>query len=163
MNGDGARHADGGNQSLSDELEAVGDSRVNALPSIVGERCAALRYRLDRVNENHCDAYTTDDTPGYPPDVPIEVKSVRVDHHDMTGRIGVHPRTHWKLSQHGGDYCIVLYGEADVGGRRIVVIDTCLVPGETVGRYLSGDSDGYQKVRWDNLLTTDVDRDRWSR
>lgn len=152
-------------QPLEAELERFRAVRVNALPSIVGERAAALRFRLERVDLDHCDGFTTTETPGYAAGVPIEVKSVRVDHHDGTGRVGIHPETHDRLVDEGGDYAIVVYGEREVdGARRIVVLDLDLVDVEIVDRYIPTSADGYQKVRWDLLLDdVDVDRARWSR
>lgn len=149
--------------SLDEELGDVQATRVNSLASTIGERAAALRYRLERTDRNHCDAYATGETPGFDAGHPLEVKSVRVEHHDGIGRLGVHPATHDQLVDAGGDYVVVLYGEVDVAGTtRIVVLAIDVVAAETVGRYLRPDATGYQKVRWDLLLEADVDRARWS-
>jgi len=149
-------------QSLDDELRERGETRVNALASTVGERAAAVRYGLDRDDRDHCDGWTTEATPGYAPGVPIEVKTVRVEHHDGTGRLGIHPGSHKKLVAAGGDYAVVLYGEVDhEGDRRIVVLATEIVAATDVGRYLRPGASGYQKVRWDLLLDVKVDRSRW--
>lgn len=149
---------------LDDELREVGRTRVNALPSTVGERAAALRYRLDRVDRNHCDGLTTPETPGFAAGVPVEVKSVRVEHHDGTGRLAVHPESHARLVDEGGVYVVVLYAEVEQRGRRIVVLACEIVAPETVGRFIPADPSGYAKVRWDLLLDdVDVDRSRWSR
>lgn len=149
--------------SLEEEVADLRRTRVNALPATVGERAAALRFGLERTDRNHCDGYTTEETPGYEPGVPVETKSVRVHHQNRTGRIGVHPDTHATLVEEGGDYAVVLYGEAVVDGeRRIVVLALELVDAEEVGRHLRPGASGYQKVRWDALLDVDVDRERWS-
>lgn len=149
--------------SVDEEIQDLGGTRVNALPSTVGERAAALRYRLDRVDRNHCDAYTTAETPGFEPGTAIEVKSVRVEHHDGTGRLGVHPDTHARLVDEGGSYVVVLYGEIDVGGStRIVVLAVDVVEAETIGRFVPASASGYAKVRWDHVLDVEVDRARWS-
>lgn len=150
--------------TVDEEVRDRRHTRVNALASTVGERAAALRFRLERVDRDHCDAFTTAETPGIEPDVPVEIKSVRVEHHDGTGRIGVHPRTHDQLVDAGGIYAVVLYGEVSVGGvDRIVVLAVQFVEAAEVGRYLPPAATGYQKVRWDLLLDgVDVDRARWS-
>lgn len=148
---------------LDVEVDELRGTRVNALPSIVAERAAALRFALDRVDENVCDGYATAASPGLDAGTPVEVKSVRVRHHDGTGRIGVHPRTHAALADAGGVYVVVVYGQVQDGAAtRIVGLALSIVEPETVGRFLVGDSDGYQKVRWDLLVDADVDRERWS-
>lgn len=149
--------------SLREEL-AANESRVNARASIVAERAAALRWRLDRVDENVCDGYTTEATPGYEAGVPIEVKAVRIRHHDGTGRLGVHVDSHEKLEEAGGSYAVVLYAEVDHGeDRRIVALAMDTFPAGEVGRFVKRDGAGeYQKVRWDLLFDPEaVDGWRW--
>lgn len=148
---------------LSEELREYRGTRVNALASAVGERAAALRYALERVDEQRCDGYATTDSP-LEAGTPVEVKSVRVSHAGgRTGRLGVHPGSHAALEDAGGYYAVVLYGEVDVDGRRIVALAMDLVDAATVGRQLPRNPSGYAKVRWDVLLDpAAVDVARWS-
>lgn len=144
---------------LEEELADVED-RVNALPSVVVERGAALRWSLERVDLDKCDAFTTASTPAFDPDVPIECKAVRVTHNGGAeiGRLGVHPGSHRALRDDRGWYAIALYREVDVDGdRAILVLEFDLVPAEEVGRWIRSDASDYQKVRWDLVL--DVDRE----
>lgn len=143
---------------LEEEIAALED-RVNARPSVVIERAAALRWSLERVDRNKCDAFTTAATPAFDPDVPIECKAVRVTHNGSeTGRIGIHPESHRALRADRGWYAIGLYVEVDVDGdRAILLVDLELVPAEEVGRWIRSNASEYQKVRWDLVL--DLDRE----
>lgn len=148
---------------LDAEVEEYRETRVNALPSLVGERAAAIRYDLDRVDENVCDGYATDESP-LEAGTPVEIKSVRVDHGGQrTGRVGIHTGSHEELLELEGVYAIVLYAEIDVDGDRVVVLESELVGADDVDEWVSAGSCQYQKVRWDLLLDdSDVDRARWS-
>lgn len=150
---------------LDEELTAISSTRVNALPSTVAERAAALRYRLDRVDEDRCDGYATDDSPeGLEAGTPVEVKSVRLTHNGgRTGRVGVHPGSHAKLAEADGVYVVALYAELEHEGRdRIVLLALEIVDADAIGARLSPTASGYQKVRWDLLIDAEVDRSRWS-
>lgn len=150
---------------LVEELQEHAGTRVNARASVVGERASSLRYRLDRVDEPHCDGYTTPETPGFAPGVPIETKAVRLTHNGGTrkGRVGIHYGTHEQLEEAGGWYAVVLYVEVVVDGEEVIlVLAMDLMPAAVVGKYVREDGGEYQKVRWDLLLEhADVDVDRW--
>lgn len=149
---------------LGEELERKRD-RVHVLPSVVAERAAALRYRLDRVDEDLCDAYTTPETPGFEPGVPFEVKSVRVLHHDGIGRLGVRTSTHAELLEAEGWYVIAVYDELKhAGADRILALAIEAVPAYEVDRWITEGCSPYQKVRWNLVLNPDrhgVDLGRW--
>ena len=148
--------------SLDDEVADLRETRVNALPSTVGERAAALRLRLDRVDEKKCDGYATTES-SLSTGTPVEVKSVRVTHHDGLGRLAVHPESHAALAAADGVYAVVVYAEAEADGRRIVVLDLAVVDAEEVGRWIRSESSSYQKVRWDRLgLGGSIEVERWS-
>lgn len=149
---------------LQDELAEVASDRVNALPSVVAERYAALRYRLDRVNEVACDAYATAQTPGLGAGTPVECKAVRVAHADQEGRFAVHPESHETLCEADGVYAVVVYAAVEVGGEdRIVVLESEIVDATEVGRWIRCSGEHYQRVRWSLVVDADVDEARWSR
>lgn len=150
--------------SLEEELAGVASDRVNAVPSVVAERFAALRYALDRVDEVVCDGYATAATPDVPADTPVETKAVRVAHQCREGRFSVHAASHAQLLEADGVYAIVVYGAVDVGGdERVLVLDSALVDAAVVDREVPTDGRcDYQKVRWSLVLEADVDWRRWS-
>lgn len=148
---------------LDQELSDRRGTRVNALPSTIGERVAALRYRLERVDLDHCDGFATEASP-LETGRPVETKAVRVTHNGgRTGRLSVLASSHDRLVDEGGIYVVVLYAERSVGGvDRIIALDVALVSTEEIGGYLR-DVRGYQKIRWDLLgVGDDVDVERWS-
>lgn len=150
---------------LIDELQTLASDRVNALPSVVAERFVSLRYDVDRANRIACDGHATAATPDVDAETPVEVKAVRVSHHDGEGRLSVHTDSHRQLRDAGGVYAIVLYAPVSCGGNdRIVVLTSAIVDADEVGRCvaLDGAAD-YQKVRWSRVLDdADVDVARWS-
>lgn len=97
------------------------------------------------------------------PDTPVEVKGVRIEHHDGTGRLGIKYSSHEALAEADGVYAIVLYAEPEVAGqRRILVLAIRLVEPSALEPHLRRECDGYQKVRWDHLIDADeIDRERW--
>lgn len=151
---------DGG---LQREIATVAKDRVNALPSVVGERYCALRYSLDRVNENVCDGYATDATPDVPADTPVECKAVRLFHADQEGRFAVQLDSHDELLERGGVYAIAVYTPVEhAGEERILVLESALVDPAEVDRWITHGAADYQRVRWSLVLDAEIDVARWS-
>lgn len=150
---------------LDQELRDHARTRVNALPSLVAERAAAVRWRLERVHETVCDGYTTEATPGLDAGTPVETKAVRLTQNggSRTGRVGIHYGTHKRLLEAGGWYAVVLYVEIVVDdGVKILVLAMDRMPAAVIDRYVTEDGGEYQKVRWDLLFDADaIDVDRW--
>lgn len=155
---------------LDDKLAQVAKDRVNARPSVVAERFATLRWKLDRADRNHCDGFATDATPGVEAGEPVEVKACRVRHKSpdggtREGRVSVHVDSHDRLEDEDGHYAIVVYSIVEVdGGKRVVVLADGLVEASDIGSLLPSSCRAeYQKVRWSRVLNVDVDETRWSR
>lgn len=145
-------------ESLDEELNRV-DERVHKFSSVVCERAAALRYKLDRVNKVMCDAFATDATPGIPEGTPIEVKSCHYwhengDEYGAVGRIAINSySSHRELLDQDGWYAVVVYDWTEnADGDAVIILAIDLVPAEEVNRFLTPNNGTHQKVRWDLLI-----------
>lgn len=150
---------------LDEEIRTLAKDRVNPRVSVVGERYSALRWRLDRVDEDLCDGYATEATPGIEAGTPVETKAVRVQHTTQEGRFSVRVSTHESLEEVGGLYSIVVYAPVEVDGKddpALVVLANELVEPTEVGQYVKRDGGAEQLVRWSLVLEADVDDARWS-
>lgn len=150
---------------LDEEISTLAKDRVNPRVSVVGERYSALRWRLDRVDEDLCDGYATEATPGVEAGTPIETKAVKVQHTTQEGRFSVRVSTHESLEEAGGLYSIDVYALVEVPGKddpAIVVLANELVEPAEVGQYVKRDGGAEQLVRWSLVLEADVDDARWS-
>jgi hypothetical protein len=131
------------------------DGRLNGYAADWCERSAATRYRLERVDENVCDAYTTEDTPVrmLGAGVPVEVKgcarSIDNGHgRGMKGRFTFHVGTFEELVERGGEVALVVYEEVDDS----ILIRRCgLVPASVVEDLLSPTGRSYTKLSWGDV------------
>lgn len=138
------------------------DGRVNGYAADWCEIAAANRYRLERVDKNHCDAYTTESTPvlSLGPNIPVEMKAcmakISNGHgNKMKGRFGFHRGNHRKLLDEGGQYALPVYREVD---DSIIVLRCGLFPGTMIHGLLDEFTRSRQKLSWGKVYRHLVER-----
>lgn len=131
------------------------------------EIAASLRFRLELVDENLCDAYATAETGVIPEGTPVEVKACcvwigngtyRGTDARMRGRFTFSP-THQQLVEAEGWYALVLYDTVDdpppdEGDERILVYRVALVSASTIDALLGSfeDTSNYPKLGWPHIF-----------
>lgn len=143
----------------------------NGYPADVVERAAALRWRLDRVDEQHRDAVATADSPGavLGPGDSVEVKACRPwiengDEFGTAGRFHINRSSHDALLEDDGVYAFGTYTLVD---SHVVISRLRLSPAAMVDGWLSERNAGaVVKLPWTVLfsrLPAPGDREGWSR
>lgn len=136
------------------------DGRVNGYAADWCERAAATRFCLERVDENVCDAYTTEETAVRLLDagVPVEVKGCRVTienghGREMKGRFTFHLGTFRELVDRGGEVALVVYDTVgDLEGNGHLVVRRCgLLPASALEPLVEDTGRNYAKVSWGDV------------
>lgn len=104
------------------------------------EKAAALRYRLQREDELHCDGYTTEETPAFEAGIPFEIKATKrsvsngSDAGQRPGRWHLTLSSHERLLDASGYYVLIVYRtlELDDGGERMLIEEINLVSAEEI-------------------------------
>lgn len=141
------------------------DNRVNGRVAEITETGAALRWKLERADLEHCDAYATPQSPDPLQDGdPVEVKACRVtvsngDSYGTKGRWWIHKTSHNRLLEERGYYALVLYDKIpiDEGNRwGLLAIGVALISARELDQLLPGSPGDVAKLRWDEVFSSYV-------
>lgn len=118
------------------------------------ERAAELRLRLDRVDELHCDGYTTEATPEMEPGIPIEIKATKrfvengSDAPVRPGRWHLTLSSHDRLVDEDGYYCLIVYSMIEhAGGDRMLIEEMRLPSASSISPLIDTDASVYRLDR----------------
>jgi len=134
----------------------VEDSRRNGHAADVVEQAAALRWALNRVDEDWRDAVATDDSPQtiLTSEQSVEVKACQRwiengDEYGTHGRWHIHRGSHEELLDDSGQYALGVYDRVAVGGQdRILLLHLRCIPAAIVDDWLPDSGNVAAKIPW---------------